>query len=143
MVSIHTKSCTLASGLCCAATGQAGEISTNQMRQVLQHETHMLEVSTTPIERHLTARIGISHKRSLLCAEATVKVRIGGTLDGTDVADLTNDTGVGVSVRRIAYIRFAVDRDCIEEAVSVDGGCHHCEKECVKCCLHLAGRLLC
>ena len=39
-----------------------------------------------------------------MCAEATVKGRIGGAFDGVDVADLTNDAGVGVSIRHIAYI---------------------------------------
>ena len=136
----------LARGQCCAATGQAGGISRIAYDKHCS-ETHGYVVWTPAIERYLTSRVGVSHELSCCCVEATAKARISGALDGDDIANSTDGAGgvrVGVctvDVRVIAYMTFAIDDCCVQEAMGVDGS-YRCEKECAKCGLHLAGSLL-
>jgi len=82
----------------------------------------MGQITTSPIKLDRTSRVRTRDLRRGLRAEPAVYVRVGGALDGTDVADLAERARIRICVGCVTNVGLSVDDHLVGEPVRRDLG---------------------
>jgi hypothetical protein len=81
---------------------------------------YLAEIPSGPSKGQDTTWIGIPNQGGVSGTVATVGVRVGRSLNWTDIVNLAYDTRLRISIRDIAYESLPVDGELMKEPMSSD-----------------------